>query len=80
MRILIVIAALAPLTLAQTEKAEAQNYPWCADYAMQGTSNCGFATLQQCHAALSGNGGYCRPNPMFRPYPGDTSPSRRVHR
>ncbi|MSP45635.1 MAG: hypothetical protein EXQ83_07160 [Xanthobacteraceae bacterium] len=22
-------------------------------------------TLQQCHAALSGNGGFCRPNPFY---------------
>jgi hypothetical protein len=44
-------------------------YPWCAEYSMQGSSNCGFATYQQCMAALSGNGGYCNANPMFRPGP-----------
>jgi hypothetical protein len=43
---------------------------------MQGTSNCGFATLEQCRAALSGNGGYCDQNPMFRPR-AEGAPGRR---
>jgi hypothetical protein len=59
-------AALAVMALAPGH-AQAQNYPWCAQYSMQGVSNCGFVTEQQCMAALSGNGGYCSPNPMFRP-------------
>ena len=58
-------------------------YPWCAQYAgrdggpqtagivfvMDGTGgrNCGFWTLEQCRAALMGNGGYCDPNPMYVP-------------
>jgi hypothetical protein len=58
-------------------------YPWCAQYAdrsggqyaegiilvLDGTGgrNCGFRTLEQCRAALMGNGGWCEPNPMYRP-------------
>jgi len=47
--------------------ANAQNYPWCADYGgrMGGASNCGFATLAQCQAALSGNGGFCNRNTQY---------------
>jgi hypothetical protein len=36
---------------------------------VSGTVNCGFLTLQQCTAALSGNGGSCQLNPLFRPAP-----------
>src|SRR5262249_57082325 len=59
--------AVAAAPGAQPAKAEV-TYPWCAQYATQGSSNCGFATYQQCMAALSGNGGWCEQNPMFRPY------------
>jgi Protein of unknown function (DUF3551) len=32
-----------------------------------GTVNCGFVTLEQCRAALSGNGGSCEMNPLYVP-------------
>jgi hypothetical protein len=32
-----------------------------------GTLNCGFVTLDQCRAALSGNGGSCEVNPLYTP-------------
>jgi len=68
MRSILAIAACAALSLAAgTQRSHAEvTYPWCAEYSMQGSSNCGFATLAQCQAALSGNGGYCSANPMFR--------------
>jgi hypothetical protein len=44
----------------------AQNYPWCAYYAKAG-ANCGFATYEQCMAALSGNGGFCNVNSQYVP-------------
>jgi Protein of unknown function (DUF3551) len=51
--------------------AEAQNYPWCAYYNMGGgATNCGFATSQQCLAAVSGVGGSCGPNPTYQPAQG----------
>ena len=34
---------------------------WCAG---EGTGNCGFYSFQQCMAAISGNGGFCQPNPF----------------
>jgi hypothetical protein len=44
----------------------AQDYPWCAQYNCQGGGqNCGFSTLQQCEAAISGNGGFCARNLLY---------------
>src|SRR5947209_20422160 len=72
---------LAALTLAtlfaaassQPSRAEV-TYPWCAQYAPGGVFNCGFTTIEQCRATLSGNGGSCDQNPLFRaraePVPG----------
>ena len=53
------------LTGVQPGKAEI-TYPWCAQYAREGR-NCGFSTYDQCLAAVSGNGGYCIENSMYRP-------------
>jgi hypothetical protein len=54
--------------------AEAQNYPWCGYYNFGqqggGATNCGFATFQQCLAAVRGVGGNCGANPMYQPAPG----------
>jgi uncharacterized protein DUF3551 len=61
------LLALPLALLARTDAAQAQSYPWCAQYAILGSVNCGFVTLEQCNAALSGNGGYCAPNPFLRP-------------
>jgi len=36
---------------------------WCAHYGVPHT-NCGFYSFQQCMAAISGNGGFCQPNPF----------------
>jgi hypothetical protein len=44
--------------------AHADPYRWCAEYGggRGGGTNCYFVTLQQCQAAVSGNGGFCRAN------------------
>ena len=44
-------------------------YPWCAVYggSMSGSSNCGFTTLQQCMATVSGIGGSCERNRFYNP-------------
>jgi hypothetical protein len=51
--------------------ATAQNYPWCAYYNFDrgGARNCGFATFQQCLAAVSGVGGNCSPSPYYQQQP-----------
>jgi hypothetical protein len=60
------IALCTPLliTAAQAET----NYPWCAYLGMHdgGGVNCGFTTLRQCEATISGVGGYCDRNPRYR--------------
>jgi hypothetical protein len=45
----------------------ADPYRWCAEYGLRGggATNCYFMTLAQCRAAVSGVGGFCRPNPFY---------------
>ena len=44
-------------------------YPWCAQYSGDGGGgeNCGFLTIQQCRATVSGIGGFCVPNQFYSP-------------
>jgi hypothetical protein len=66
---LLLLGVLTAVICAQT--AEAQNGAWCAYYnfGRGGATNCGFATFQQCLAAVSGVGGNCGPSPYYqRPY------------
>ena len=44
-------------------------YPWCAFYSGDGGggTNCGFLTLDQCRATVSGVGGFCGPNQFYNP-------------
>ncbi len=58
--------AAAALAGAMSGPAQAREYPWCARYDWT-TSNCGFVSLQQCLATISGIGGRCEPNPRFAP-------------
>lgn len=54
--------ALALSSLMATPfDASAQNGAWCA--RLRGGDSCGFATLEQCRATISGDGGTCYPNP-----------------
>jgi len=73
-----VLAALVLAVLLHTGPVHARSYPWCAqlngDY---GGQNCGFSTLQQCRATVSGVGGICVANPMF---PANASKFRRRYR
>jgi hypothetical protein len=58
--------------------AQAQNYPWCAEYPDDmGGTNCGFTTFQQCQATVSGIGGFCIQNPQYQS-PAGSHPSRRT--
>ncbi len=60
---LFAILAVAPLT----SPAKADPYKWCAVYGGgNGGRNCGFVTLHQCRAAISGdNRAFCEPNPFY---------------
>src|SRR6476469_9037535 len=48
-----------------TSSATADPYKWCAAYGTPGGTNCGFLTIEQCRATLSGNGGSCEPNQFY---------------
>jgi hypothetical protein len=77
MRILLFVLGTFFVTAAIGSPAQAQNYPWCADYAGFGSQNCGFTTLRQCQAALSGNGGFCNANTQY--VSPSAQPAPRVH-
>lgn len=56
-----VVVTLGALDAATSAGAQGA---WCAQYSgMDGGTNCGFYTLQQCRAAVSGVGGMCSPSP-----------------
>jgi hypothetical protein len=47
--------------------AAAEPYKWCALYSGRGGggTNCGFVTLEQCRATVSGIGGFCVVNQFY---------------
>jgi hypothetical protein len=55
------IGAFALLALLGATGTPANAAAWCAYYDPS-TYNCGFHTLEQCRANISGVGGYCAPN------------------
>jgi hypothetical protein len=69
MRTLLVVTLAAPLMLVTAaDLAQAQNYPWCAQYTTRGGArNCGFVSWEQCMATVRGVGGYCERNYLYRP-------------
>lgn len=75
-------AALAIMAaIATPGSAHADQYRWCAVYGSSGDdngTNCYFMTLEQCHAAISGNGGFCTHNNFYDGRPtGAREPARR---
>jgi hypothetical protein len=63
---LAVLLVVAAGSFAETSKADP--YRWCAEYGGGqdgGGTNCYFVTLEQCRAAVSGVGGFCRPNNFY---------------
>ena len=68
MRALTLIALLATMLLGTIEPSAAREYPWCAFYGPS-TRNCGFVSLEQCRATITGIGGYCGQNPLYQPGP-----------
>ena len=77
-RWLVLCAAGALAALAITPlPGHADPYQWCAVYSGRdgGARNCGFHTLEQCRATVSGIGGFCEHNQFY------TGPAERpVHR
>ena len=71
---------MAVLTLG-SGPGHADPYRWCAVYSggdIGGGRNCGFVTLEQCRATISGIGGICEPNGFYTGP--DRDESRPVHR
>jgi hypothetical protein len=77
----LVILGLAAGLCGVTLRAEAQNYPWCAQYGgrMGGAMNCGFVSFDQCMLTVRGMGGFCMANNTYQP-PGSAHHSRRAKR
>jgi Protein of unknown function (DUF3551) len=62
-RITLAVLALAGMALIDAGSARAEKAAaWCAYYDDEST-NCGFATFEQCEADISGVGGFCSRNP-----------------
>lgn len=76
--VLVLGSSLLALTAGSGTSHAEITYPWCAQYGTGmdgGGRNCGFWTYEQCRAALSGNGGFCEANAMYRgPSPGMIPP------
>ncbi len=72
--------AFASLPVFVTPVRAAIEYPWCAQYGggeMGGGRNCGFSTLEQRRATVSGIGGFCEPNLIYPGSASDTSENKR---
>jgi hypothetical protein len=65
--LLAAIAAATMIGLAETSRAaRADDPPYCAVAGGRNAyENCGYYTLGQCLAAVSGVGGHCQPNPRY---------------
>ncbi len=70
MRRLFASAIMAAVPILLTPGlGKADPYKWCAVYGgeMEGASNCGFVTIEQCRATVSGIGGSCELNRFYTP-------------
>jgi Protein of unknown function (DUF3551) len=66
---LALLPQLATSAPARAHEMPYDPYPWCAEYygPLGGGTNCGFLTIEQCRAAVSGIGGSCEPNQFYNP-------------
>jgi len=76
MRTLLFVLAIFAVTAGVGTTAQAQNYPWCAQYSGLGGTNCGFTTFAQCMATLA-MGGFCNANTQYVPPGGQSAPRAR---
>ena len=68
-------AAAVALMLFTAGAVSADPYKWCAVDSNGGGSNCGFVTVEQCRATISGQGGFCEPKQVLPP---NLSPAARA--
>jgi hypothetical protein len=72
--------AMLPSAPARAYVMPYDPYPWCAVYGGRGGggTNCGFLTIGQCRATVSGIGGFCEPNQFYNPRPATRSRKRQA--
>jgi len=63
----VLVAVAVALVLVAAGVASADPYKWCAVDSSSGGINCGFVTIEQCRATISGRGGSCEPRQVFPP-------------
>jgi hypothetical protein len=67
---LFALISLIAASIGFASTVEAQNYPWCARIDLgDEVENCGFESLEQCKASLSGGGDHCIKNNTYKPPP-----------
>lgn len=78
----LIFPALTAVALLMPAAAHADPYKWCAQYGGRdgGARNCGFLTLEQCRATISGAGGFCEPNQFYTGPSEEQRPVRKRHR
>jgi len=79
MRQLLLMSGILGGAVSIATQAEAQNYPWCANFADGAGTNCGFSSSEQCMATMMGSGGFCAQNNQYKPSAG-AAPTRRQSR
>jgi Protein of unknown function (DUF3551) len=79
---LAVLALLATLMSARAYEMPYDPYPWCAEYyfGRDSFTECGFRTIEQCRASVSGVGGSCEPNQFYNPRRSSSKAHRRKRR
>jgi hypothetical protein len=77
---LLLFAGIAAAAGCVTSGAEAQDYPWCSNFADGAGTNCGFTTLERCMITIQGSGGYCDRNTQFKPSAAEPAPAPRKAR
>ena len=78
MRSMLMLATILG-TLPIATGANAQTYPWCANFADGAGTNCGFQSLEQCKVTIGGSGGFCDQNTLYKP-PVANAPGRQARK
>jgi len=83
MRLSLIVPAVFAGSLALANSAQAQNYPWCAQYSGGrggGGMNCGFVSFEQCMLTVQGMGGFCIVNNRYVPPTQGAKPAHGTHK
>jgi Protein of unknown function (DUF3551) len=75
MRLSIWTGGLLTATSMLVNTTSADPYRWCAIDNAGGGTNCGFVTIEQCRASISGVGGFCEPRQIV---PSGLSPAAKA--